>query len=64
MRPNFVGFSRHIPHVVSMPVEASTEVEGESAIEGNETVSDMSVDWLEDVSLEEVSCINQQSFPL
>jgi hypothetical protein len=64
MRPNLVGFSRHIPHVVSMPFEASIEVAGESAVEGDETVSDMSVDGLEDVSLEEISCINQQSFPL
>jgi hypothetical protein len=64
MRPNFSGSSRHIPHVVSMPFEASKEVAGESAVEGEETVSDMSVDGLEDESLEAISCINQQSFPL
>jgi hypothetical protein len=64
MRPNFVGSSRHIPHVVSTPFEASREVAGVSAVEGDERVSDMSVDGLEDVSLEAISCKNQQSFPL
>ena len=64
MRPNLVGSSRHIPHVISMPLEASTEFAVESAVEGEDTVSDMSVDGFEDVSFEAISCRNQQSLPL
>jgi hypothetical protein len=61
IKPNLVGCSRHIPQVVSWPLEVSAEVAEDSAEEVDKPIS---VAGFEDVSCEAISCRNQQSFPL
>jgi hypothetical protein len=53
IKPNLVGCSRHIPQVVSWPLEVSAGGAEEDSADG-----------FGDVSCEAISCKNQQSLPL
>jgi len=64
IKPNLAGGSKQIPQVrgALFPTSAVAELSGEVAC--GEDISVMSLEEVEDVSWEAISCKNQHSLPL